>query len=157
MDAEQQKGAQHHGIKEAGGTRPHEPGSRQAFTAFDSQRALTVNLREQVCDPKNIVGAYRRVRSHKGKPGVDGMTVLGLADWLRENGRALTGPNLHGGCRFRSREEDNASGGIPVAVDRLVQQMILQVLSPLLDPTFSNSSFPTPAMDSDRDETPTGR
>jgi hypothetical protein len=97
MDAEPSKGEQHHGLEEDGRNSSREPGPRQTFTAFDSPRALTVNLREQVCDPKNIVGAYRRVRSNKGKPGVDGRTVLGLADWLRDNRAALTA-SLYGGA-----------------------------------------------------------
>jgi len=74
MSAEQQKGDEHHGDDGAGGTRFPEHGRQQAFTAFDQQRALTVDLMEQVCDPKNLLRAYRRVLSNKGKPGVDGMT-----------------------------------------------------------------------------------
>ena len=85
MDVRQQKGDQHHGDGGAGGTRSTEHGRQQASTAFFPQRALTVNWMEQVCDPKNLLRAYRRVRSNKGKPGVDGMTVHELADWLRAN------------------------------------------------------------------------
>jgi RNA-directed DNA polymerase len=104
---------------------------------------------EQVCDPKNLLRAYRRVRSNKGKPGVDGMTVHDLADWLRENQAALCASLLDGTYRsqpVRGVQIPKAGGGkrqlgIPVAVDRLVQQMILQVLDPIFDPTFSNSSY----------------
>jgi RNA-directed DNA polymerase len=99
VNAEQQKGEQHHGDGETGGTRSTAHGPQQAFTAFDQQRALTVNLMEQVCDPHNIVRAYRRVRSNKGKPGVDGMTVHELADWLREHHAALTASLLDGTYR----------------------------------------------------------
>ena len=171
MDAERQKGQQHHGDEGADGTRFPEHGRQQAFTAFDQTRALTVSLMEQVCDPKNLLRAYRRVRSNKGKPGVDGMTVRELADWLRENNEALTASLLDGTCRpqpvrgvsipkpggvdpvRRRRDQlildkaDHAFApvvnqlGIPVVVDRLVQQMILQVLDPIFDPTFSNSSY----------------
>jgi hypothetical protein len=77
MSAERQKGDEHHGDGGAGGTRSPEHGRQQAFTAFDQQRALTVSLMEQVCDPKNLLRAYRRVRFNKGKPGVDGMTGPG--------------------------------------------------------------------------------
>jgi RNA-directed DNA polymerase len=148
MNVEQPKSAQHHG-EDAGGTRSPSPGSQQSFTAFDSQRALTVHLMEQVCDPKNLLRAYRRVRSNKGKPGVDGMTVHELADWLRDHSAALTASLLEGTYRpqpVRGVQIPKPGGGqrqlgIPVVVDRLVQQMILQVLEPILDPTFSNSSY----------------
>ena len=149
MNVEQQKGNQHHGDGEAGGTRFPAHGRQQAFAVFAQQRALTVNLMEQVCDPKNLLRAYRRVRSNKGKPGVDGMTVHELADWLRENNAALTASLLDGTYRpqpVRGVQIPKPGGGqrqlgIPVVVDRLVQQMILQVLNPLFDPTFSNSSY----------------
>lgn len=149
MDAEQQKGLQHHGDEGTGRTHPPAHGRQQTFTAFDQQRALTVNLMEQVCDPKNLLGAYRRVRANKGTPGVDGMTVNALADWLRNNQAALTTSLLDGTYRpqpVRGVQIPKPGGGkrqlgIPTVIDRLVQQMILQVLEPILDPTFSNSSY----------------
>ena len=149
MSAEQQKGEQHHGDAGADGTHLPEHGRQQAFAAFDHQRALTVSLMEQVCDPKNLLRAYRRVRSNKGKPGVDGMTVHELADWLRENNAALTASLLDGTYRprpVRGVSIPKPGGGqrqlgIPVVVDRLIQQAILQVLDPIFDPTFSNSSY----------------
>ena len=79
-----------------GGTRAAAAVQPQTFTASNPQRALTDQLMEQVCDPKNLIRAYRRVRSNKGKPGVDGMTVHELADWLRSNHRALTDSLLDG-------------------------------------------------------------
>ena len=149
MNVEQQKGDEHHGAGGVGGTELPAHGPQQAFAAFDQQRALTSQLMEQVCDPQNIVRAYRRVRSNKGKPGVDGMTVHELADWLRKNHRALTAALLDGAYRpqpVRGVQIPKPGGGqrqlgIPVVVDRLVQQMILQVLEPIFDPTFSNSSY----------------
>lgn len=149
MNAGQQKGDQHHGGGGTGGTCSTAHGRQPAFTAIDQQRALTVNLMEQVCDPKNLLRAYRRVRSNKGKPGVDGMTVHDLADWLRENTAALTASLLDGAYRpqpVRGVQIPKPGGGqrqlgIPVVVDRLVQQAILQVLDPIFDPTFSNSSY----------------
>ena len=84
MNMEQQKGGTHLGDGGTGGTRVAATAQQQTFTALGPQRALTDPLMEQICDPKNLVRAYRRVRSNKGKPGVDGMTVHELADWLRE-------------------------------------------------------------------------
>lgn len=149
MDVEQQKGDQHHGDDGAGGTRSTPHGRQQASTAVFPQRALAVNLMEQVCDLKNLLRAYRRVRSNKGKPGVDGMTVHELADWLRENTVALQASLLDGtyqpqpvrGVQLEKPDGGKRQLGIPVVVDRLVQQAILQVLDPIFDPTFSNSSY----------------
>ena len=95
----QQKSQQHHSDVRDGGTLPTSPGEPQAFSAFARQRALTVDLMEQVCDPENLLRAYRQVRSNKGKPGVDGMTVHQLADWLREHGVTLQTSLLEGTYR----------------------------------------------------------
>ncbi|HEV2696881.1 MAG TPA: group II intron reverse transcriptase/maturase [Terriglobales bacterium] len=149
MNVGQQKNEQHHGGADMDGTHATPQGRQQTFTAFDQQRALTVNLMEQICDPRNIIRAYRRVYSNKGKPGVDGMTVDELADWLRENSVALTTSLLDGtyrpqpvlGVQIPKPGGGIRQLGIPTVVDRLVQQMILQVLEPFLDPTFSNSSY----------------
>jgi RNA-directed DNA polymerase len=149
MNAEQQNNQLHDGGGEMGGTHSTAQDRQQTFTAFDQQRALTVNLMEQVCDAGNLVRAYRRVRSNKGKPGVDGMTVYELADWLRENTEALTALLLDGtyqpqsirGVQLKKPGGGKRQLGIPVVVDRLVQQAILQVLEPIFDPTFSNSSY----------------
>ena len=64
MNAEQQQGAGHLGDGGTGGTRVSAAARPQTFTALDPQRALTDQLMEQVCDPKNLVRAYRRVRSN---------------------------------------------------------------------------------------------
>jgi RNA-directed DNA polymerase len=149
MNAEQQQDNIVHGAGDTGGTRDATHVPQQTFTALDPQRALTDQLMEQVCDPKNLVRAYRRVRANKGKPGVDGMTVHELADWLRSNHAALTASLLDGtyqpqpvrGVQIPKPGGGQRQLGIPVAVDRLVQQAILQVLNPLWDPTFSNSSY----------------
>jgi RNA-directed DNA polymerase len=149
MNAEQQKGSIAHGDSGTGGTRDAAQVEQQTFTALGPQRALTDQLMEQVCEPKNLVRAYRRVRANKGKPGVDGMTVHELADWLRHHHEALTASLLDGtyqpqpvrGVQIPKPGGGQRQLGIPVAVDRLVQQAILQVLNPIWDPTFSNSSY----------------
>ena len=149
MSAEQQKSEQHHGNDEADGIGNVGHGRQQALTALAQQRALTVDLMEQVCDPRNLLRAYRRVRSNNGKPGVDGMTVHELLDWLRENSATLTASLTDGtyqprpvrGVQLNKPEGGKRQLGIPVVVDRMIQQAILQVLEPIFDPTFSNSSY----------------
>ena len=119
-------------------------------TASAEGRALTAYLMEEVCDPANLNEAYFRVVSNKGAAGVDGMHVDELRSWIRENKQALISSLLDGGYRpqpVKGVQIPKPGGkgkrqlGIPTVVDRLVQQAIYQVLSPILEPTFSPMSF----------------
>ena len=156
MDAEQQPSGEHSsrvpthpGADRPGGTGAVAPAGQPAFAAFNPSRPLAVDLIEQVCDPKNLLRAYRRVRANKGSPGVDGMSVYELADWLRQHQEALVASLRNGtyqpqpvrGVQIPKPGGGKRQLGIPTVVDRLVQQAMLQVLEPILDPTFSESSF----------------
>jgi RNA-directed DNA polymerase len=121
-----------------------------SLTAKERQRALTARLMEQVCEPANLNRAYARVKANKGSPGVDGMPVGKLGGWIRRHKQAFIASLLDGSYRpqpVRGVQIPKPGGkgmrqlGIPTAVDRLVQQAMLQVLSPILDPTFSASSY----------------
>jgi RNA-directed DNA polymerase len=121
----------------------------QTPAAFDQARALTEYLMERVVERDNLNRAYRRVKANKGAPGVDGMTIRDLCDWIAAHKEELIASLLDGSFRpqtVRGVEIPKPGGGmrqlgIPTVVDRLVQQAILQVLEPLLDPTFSPSSY----------------
>lgn len=90
----------------------------------------------------------KRVRQNKGSPGVDGMTVDELPEYLAEHWEEIREQLLAGTYQPRpvKRQEIPKSGGgvrelgIPTALDRFVQQAILQVLQPRFDPTFSEHS-----------------
>jgi RNA-directed DNA polymerase len=104
---------------------------------------------EEVCRLSNLSEAYYRVVSNKGKPGIDGMTVDDLSPWLGEHRQTLVSSLLDGsyrpspvlGVKIPKPGGGERQLGIPTVVDRLVQQSILQVLTPLIDPTFSESSY----------------
>ena len=138
-----------HGASGEGGTGPAAREESQAPTVLDSGRALTEHLMEEVCQRENLNRAYRRVKSNKGAAGVDGMTVHELGVWLKAHKEKFVGSLLDGSYQpqaVRGVEIPKPGGGmrqlgIPTVVDRLVQQAILQVLEPLLDPTFSASSY----------------
>jgi RNA-directed DNA polymerase len=122
---------------------------RQTSSARSEGRALAEGLMEQVVARDNLNRAFKRVAANKGAPGVDGMTVDQLRDWASANKEALIAALLDGSYKpqpVRGVEIPKPGGGmrqlgIPTVVDRLVQQAIGQVLEPLLDPTFSASSF----------------
>jgi len=111
--------------------------------------ADTERLMEEVIRLSNLSKALDRVRANKGAAGVDGMTVAELQPWLAEHLPELTRSLKEGTYEpqpVRGVEIPKPGGGmrqlgIPTVIDRLVQQAILQVLDPLLDPTFSASSF----------------
>ena len=104
---------------------------------------------ERMVRSENLLRAYRRVKSNGGAPGVDGMNVSELGQLLRREithirEQLLAGPYTP--QPVRRVEIPKASGGkrllgLPTALDRLVQQALLQVLTPLFDPGFSESSF----------------
>ena len=106
-------------------------------------------IMEQVVGRRNLLDALKRVESNKGAPGVDGMTVESLRRWLGEHWQRIKAELLAGEYKPQSvrRVDIPKPGGgtrmlgIPTALDRFIQQAILQVLTPIFDPTFSSSSY----------------
>jgi len=134
---------------EAGG-RPGLVGELQATSVSEGNRALVKDaLMERICEAKNLNRAFRRVKSNRGSPGVDSMTVQDLGPWLKANKEELVASLLDGSYQpreVRGVEIPKPGGGvrqlgIPTVADRLVQQAILQVLDPEWDGTFSESSY----------------
>ena len=108
------------------------------------------DLLERICARDNMREAYRRVVRNRGAGGVDGMGVAELDAWLSANYDALIGRLLAG--RYKPmpvrrveipKEERGKTRklGIPTVVDRLVQQAIVQQLTPIYEPRFSERSF----------------
>lgn len=106
-------------------------------------------LLEQILASENMDYAVKRVKSNKGAEGVDGMTVGALDVWLAEHRDELKQRLLDGKYRpqpVRRVEIPKDNGktrplGIPTVVDRVIQQAICQVLSPIYERQFSNYSY----------------
>jgi RNA-directed DNA polymerase len=111
--------------------------------------ARTERLMEEVCELENSKQALQRVKANKGSPGVDGMTVKELPEYLKQYGLEI-GEQLRNGTyqpqpvRRVEIPKPEGSGvrklGIPWVLDRFVQQAVLQVLQKRWDPTFSEHS-----------------
>lgn len=122
---------------------------QQTHTASEQKRALAFNLMERIVDRQNLNCAYKRVKANKGSPGIDGMTIKQTRDFLAENKDQLIAELLEGRYQpqeVRGVEIPKPNGGmrllgIPTVKDRIVQQAILQILEPIFDPSFSDSSF----------------
>jgi RNA-directed DNA polymerase len=106
-------------------------------------------MEEALCR-ENVLAAYKRVVRNGGAPGVDGMTVDDLMPYCREHWARIREELLDG--RYRPQpvlrvEIPKADGkgkrmlGIPTVLDRMIQQALLQVLTPIFDPTFSDDSY----------------
>ncbi|MGD9579564.1 MAG: group II intron reverse transcriptase/maturase [Syntrophorhabdus sp.] len=104
---------------------------------------------EEVVTRENLTKAYRRVKSNKGGPGVDGMTVLELAGHLKERWAEVKDRLLAGTYtpqpvkRVAIPKPDGGSRtlGIPTVVDRFIQQALMQVLQKRWDKEFSPHSY----------------
>jgi RNA-directed DNA polymerase len=109
----------------------------------------TTVLMEQVVDSVNLDRAWRQVKRNRGAPGPDGMTIKQFEPWARENWPSVRQQLLDGTYRpgpVRRKTISKEGGGerllgIPNVLDRLIQQAISQVLTPIFDPGFSESSF----------------
>lgn len=124
---------------------------QQISKVSTEDESLTKLLMEKICQPSNLNRAYKRVKANKGAAGVDGMTVDKLRAWIAEHKESLVESLLTGtyqpqpvrGVEIPKPGKNKGVRllGIPSAVDRLVQQAIHQVLEPIFDPTFSESSY----------------
>lgn len=98
---------------------------------------------------ENLQQAWKRVKANKGAAGVDGRDISETARYLRTAWPDIRDQRLRGRYRpspVRRVAIPKSGGGerelgIPTVTDRLIQQALLQVLQPLLDPTFSDHSF----------------
>jgi len=121
----------------------------QGPAAWREKRLKTAQLMEEVVTDENVSRALRRVRANKGSAGIDGMTVEELPRFLKAHGPALRAKLLAGTYEpapvrrhaIPKRGGGQRELGIPTVLDRLIQQAILQVLEPIFDPTFSESSY----------------
>ena len=117
--------------------------------AFGDNQDMDVTLQDLVLDRNNLNRAYLQVKKNKGAAGIDGMTVDELLQYLRENkDELITGlktgsykpfpvkrvniPKPNGGIRKL---------GVPTVVDRVIQQALAQVLSPIFERVFSDNSY----------------
>jgi len=134
------------------GRNPHEPvAGGSSLTARKEPSGQKVEqLMEVVVERENIVKALRQVMANKGSAGVDGVTVQALRISLHEIWPRVREELLEGRYQpqpVRKVEIPKPGGkgvrmvGIPTAMDRLIQQALNQVMQPIFDPDFSESSY----------------
>jgi RNA-directed DNA polymerase len=114
------------------------------------QPALETNLMERVLDSENLHRAWKQVKSNQGAPGIDGMVLDDFAAYARLHWAEIRQSLRDGGYRpspVRRVIIPKPGGkgerllGVPTVLDRVIQQAISQVLTPMFDPEFSEFSF----------------
>src|ERR1700758_4322964 len=118
-------------------------------TSGPESPARTNRLMEEVCERENLKAALRKVKANQGSPGVDGMTVGGIKDYLKQHWPAIREQLLNGTYEpkpVRRGEIPKRDGGvrklgIPTVLDRFIQQAVMQVLHRRWDRTFSDHSY----------------
>jgi len=137
---------------EARASRTSELQTEKSAPAAVEKPALSMtseNLMERIVDRANMETAWRNVEANDGAPGPDGVTLDEFretfpAQWPEVRRQLLEGTYQPGPARRKSIPKPDGGQrdlGIPNVVERLIQQAILQVLTPIFDPGFSESSF----------------
>lgn len=132
-----------------GEARPEAFRDEAGLARHEPEGSGRASLLEQALARGNLVLAWKRVKANGGSAGVDGLTVQATADYLKTHWPRIR-EALHDGSYRpqpvrRVRIPKSGAGmrelGIPSVTDRLIQQALLQVLQPVIDPTFSNHSY----------------
>ena len=126
-----------------------DPGSDEAMRPRDEAKSTGPGLLGAALARENMQQAWKRVRSNKGAAGIDGLDIDQTAARLRSEWPAIREQLLQGTYRpqpvrrvtIPKPDGGERELGIPTVTDRLIQQALLQVLQPILDPTFSPHSY----------------
>jgi len=122
----------------------------QAIPALNNDTETTgASLFDEVLLPQTLNAAWKQVRANQGAPGVDGITIEHFPAWIGEHKERVLAALRDGSYQpspVRRVDIPKPGGGtrmlgVPTVLDRLIQQAIVIVLTPILDPTFSRSSF----------------
>lgn len=124
-------------------------GARSVASPESVEKDGAGSLLERVLYRDNLNAAYRRVKQNSGAAGVDGMTVYEMLPYLKVHKDELLAGIRDGRYKpqpVRRVEIPKPDGGVrllgvPTVIDRMIQQALVQVLQPIFEPTFSESSF----------------
>ena len=113
------------------------------------QPTFHANLMEQILSRENMQVAWKQVKANKGAPGIDKMSIEEFPEFAKANWekiRSALMENRYEPSPARRVEIPKPIGGtrplgIPIVLDRLIEQAIAQVLNPIFDPSFSENSF----------------
>ncbi len=108
-----------------------------------------MELLEEILNPENLNKAYKKVYQNKGASGVDGVTVEEIADYMRDNKETITNqirkrrykPQPVRRVQIPKENGKKRNLGIPTVMDRIIQQAMVQVISPIFEEQFNDNSY----------------
>ena len=108
-----------------------------------------MELLEEILNPENLNKAYKRVYQNKGASGVDGVTVEEIAEYIKDNKKVIINqirkrkykPQPVRRVQIPKENGKKRNLGIPTVMDRIIQQAMVQVLSPIYEEQFNNNSY----------------
>ncbi len=108
-----------------------------------------MELLEKILNPENLNKAYKKVYQNKGASGVDGITVEEIADYIKDNKERITNqirnrkykPQPVRRVQIPKENGKKRNLGIPTVMDRIIQQAMVQVISPIYEKQFNNNSY----------------
>lgn len=124
-------------------------GARSTGARERKERNGAKDLLEAILDRDNLNRAYQRVKSNRGAPGIDGMTVEDALPWLKEHKEELLQsirderfkPSPVRRKAIPKPDGGERKLGIPTVIDRVIQQAIAQKLQPIFEPLFADGSY----------------
>ena len=149
LNAMRQKSAQAERAGVVHGEAGHNPASDEASSPRRDTESTGSGLLQAVLTRENLRQAWKRVKANKGAAGVDGLDITQTARHLVTTWPKIREHLLRGSYRpspvrrvtIPKPDGGERELGIPTVTDRLIQQALLQVLQPMLDPTFSEHSY----------------
>lgn len=123
--------------------------ARRGYGTLVEKESSCGDLFDEVLSSENLSAAWKRVRANKGAAGVDGVEVSDFPEFYRKHWDTILRKLKDGTYRpspvrrvyIPKPDKSQRALGIPCVLDRLIQQAIAQILTPIYDPTFSDRSF----------------
>ena len=124
-------------------------GARSLIALESAAKDGAGNLLEKILHRDNLNAAYERVKRNGGSPGIDGMTVEEMLPYLKEHKEELLASLRGGGYQPKPVKQvqipkpdgGTRNLGVPTVIDRMIQQGLAQVLTPLFEAGFSENSY----------------
>ena len=119
------------------------------YLSSERKEKTDMELLEKILNPENLNKAYKKVYQNKGASGVDGITVEEIADYIKDNKERITNqirnrkykPQPVRRVQIPKENGKKRNLGIPTVMDRIIQQAMVQVISPIYEKQFNNNSY----------------